>query len=192
MTDVQDASASSEPSMEEILASIRRIIADEKDPNAAADAGGDEIGEGSKEDVLELTQIVQDDGTIADARDFQPEPVAPAPEPEPQAAPIVDPFAFDPVPAAPMQKEEADGLLSNLAATAATSSLTALANTVSIEKRASLHGITPLGNMGRSLEDLVVELMRPMLKDWLDQNLPPIVERIVQKEVERIARRVPD
>jgi len=188
MTDVQDANETSEPSMEEILASIRRIIADEKDPNAAQAV--EETPE-PKEDVLELTQIVQDDGTIADVRDLAP--VAPEPVPEP----LPDPFAFmtpepAPPPPPPMEKMEADTLLSNIAASAAMSSLTSLANTVEIEKKASLHGVTLLGNSGRTLEDIVVELMRPLLKEWLDQHLPVIVECLVQKEVERIARRVPD
>jgi cell pole-organizing protein PopZ len=42
---------------------------------------------------------------------------------------------------------------------------------------------------GRSLEDVVRELLRPLLREWLDTNLPSIVERAVQIEVERIARR---
>jgi cell pole-organizing protein PopZ len=41
---------------------------------------------------------------------------------------------------------------------------------------------------GRNLEDVVRELLRPMMKDWLDQNLPGIVEAQVAAEVERIAR----
>lgn len=172
--------------MEEILASIRRIIADEKDPNAAPVEEAAPVVE-PKDDVLELTQIVQDDGSIADVREMEPPAPPPIPAPEP--------FSFAPVPepAPPaMDKAEADSLLSNIASSAATSSLAALASTVQIEQRAALHGSTGLGNMGRTLEDLVIELMKPMLKDWLDQNLPPIVERLVQKEVERIARRVPD
>ena len=41
---------------------------------------------------------------------------------------------------------------------------------------------------GRSLEDLVREMLRPLLKDWLDQNLAPIVQARVQAEVERVSR----
>ncbi|MDI4662852.1 DUF2497 domain-containing protein [Xanthobacter autotrophicus] len=41
----------------------------------------------------------------------------------------------------------------------------------------------------RTIEDLVKEILRPMLKDWLDQNLPDIVERLVRAEIERVARR---
>ena len=44
--------------------------------------------------------------------------------------------------------------------------------------------------MGHTVEDLVRELMRPMLKEWLDANLPGIVDRLVRQEIERIARNV--
>ncbi|MGB9151518.1 MAG: DUF2497 domain-containing protein, partial [Alphaproteobacteria bacterium] len=64
------------------------------------------------------------------------------------------------------------------------------ANTVEIERLSSAPaGASYIGNGGRTLEDMVVELMRPLLKDWLDKNLPAVVERLVQKEIERIARR---
>jgi len=187
MDDVSEAAGGSEPSMEEILASIRRIIADEKDPEAEAAPEG-EAADG--EDVLELTQMVQEDGSVVDVAEEAPaqpeEPVevveeAPAPEPEPEPAPEPAP-AFD----------EGDGILSDTAADAASSSLSALANTVQIERRASSPGLTPLGDGGRTLENMVLELMKPMLKEWLDQNLPAVVDRLVQKEVERIARKVED
>jgi len=45
-----------------------------------------------------------------------------------------------------------------------------------------------LGNNARTLEDLVKEMLRPMLKTWLDDNLPGMVERIVRAEIERVAR----
>jgi cell pole-organizing protein PopZ len=44
-------------------------------------------------------------------------------------------------------------------------------------------------DLGRTLEDVVRELLRPLLKEWLDENLPAIVEEKVQAEVERISRR---
>jgi cell pole-organizing protein PopZ len=42
---------------------------------------------------------------------------------------------------------------------------------------------------GRTLEEVVTELLRPMLKTWLDENLPELVERLVQAEIERVARK---
>ena len=185
MADVTDATSSSEPSMEEILASIRRIIADEKDPNATAEGIPD-----ASDDVIELTQVVEQDGTIAD---LEAAPAAPAPvatidfmkpeEPEPQ--PVIEPAA----PPKPVKPALDEGLVSNTTAQTATSALESLAHTVEIERRVA-PSFTPLGNGGRTLEDMVLELLKPMLKGWLDENLTQIVEKIVQKEVERIARRV--
>ena len=45
-----------------------------------------------------------------------------------------------------------------------------------------------LGQNARTLEDLVREMLRPMLKTWLDDNLPSMVERIVRAEIERVSR----
>jgi uncharacterized protein len=47
---------------------------------------------------------------------------------------------------------------------------------------------TVLSNNARTLEDLVKEMLRPMLKSWLDDNLPGMVERIVKLEIERVSR----
>ena len=66
-------------------------------------------------------------------------------------------------------------LLSNAAATAVDNAFNSLAHTV-------------LGNNARTLEDLVKEMLRPMLKAWLDDNLPGLVERIVRAEIERVSR----
>ena len=46
-----------------------------------------------------------------------------------------------------------------------------------------------MGAGGKTIEDLVNEMLRPMLKDWLDRNLPPMVERIVEREIVRLTRR---
>ena len=42
---------------------------------------------------------------------------------------------------------------------------------------------------GRNLEDIVKDMLRPMLKEWLDKNLPPMVERYVEREIVRLTRR---
>ena len=47
---------------------------------------------------------------------------------------------------------------------------------------------TVLSNNARTLEDLVKEMLRPMLKSWLDDNLPSLVERMVREEIERVSR----
>lgn len=190
MADVQDGDSNAEPSMEEILASIRRIIADEKDPNAAGDAAAPAAVE---ENALELTQMVQEDGSIVDVSAVEPVQAAPQMISEPlppTPAPPPPPVAAAPPPPPPPAAKETPELVSAPAADAAVSSLAALANTVQIEKAAAMPSLsrTPFGD-NRTLEDMVLELMKPLLKAWLDENLPAIVERLVQKEVERIARR---
>jgi cell pole-organizing protein PopZ len=47
---------------------------------------------------------------------------------------------------------------------------------------------TVLVDNARTLEDLVREMRRPMLKSWLDDNLPTVVERLVRAEIERVSR----
>jgi hypothetical protein len=81
--------------------------------------------------------------------------------------------AFVPPPASPPQLDRS--LISNTTKTAVDNAFNSLANTV-------------LGNNARTLEDLVKEMLRPMLKSWLDDNLPSVVDRIVRAEIERVSR----
>jgi hypothetical protein len=78
-----------------------------------------------------------------------------------------EPPAFEAPPAGPM--------LSQTTVSAVESAFNTLAHTV-------------LSNNARTLEDLVKEMLRPMLKSWLDDNLPGVVERIVKAEIERVSR----
>ena len=157
-----------EPSMEEILASIRKIISSDEPP--APEPAPEPVIELPQEDVLELTQMIEEEVVIA--------PPAPEPAPVVEEAPPAPSFA--PV----------EALVSAPAAQTAASALSSLANTVEIERLSSAPPAhTYLGNGSRTLEDMALELMRPLLKTWLDQNLPDVVERLVQKEIERIARR---
>ena len=84
------------------------------------------------------------------------------------------PPAYEPPPfetaAAPQPQ-----MLSRSTVSAVESAFNSLANTV-------------LSNNARTLEDLVKEMLRPMLKSWLDDNLPGLVERIVKTEIERVSR----
>lgn len=166
--------------MEEILASIRRIISDDTEAPPAAEAAPAEV-----EDALELTQELKDDGSVVDLA--KPEPVPVPPPPQPKAA--------SPKPPAPKppDMEATPSLVSEPVAAEAASTLHSLASTVEIEELSSIpRGNSMIGNGGRTLEDMVLELMRPLLRQWLDQNLPSIVDRLVQKEIERISRRAKD
>jgi cell pole-organizing protein PopZ len=84
--------------------------------------------------------------------------------------PVFEPPPFE-TPAAPPPQQ----ILSRSTVSAVESAFNSLANTV-------------LSNNARTLEDLVKEMLRPMLKSWLDDNLPGLVERIVKAEIERVSR----
>ena len=167
--------AAPEPTMEEILASIRRIISEDDAPAAEPEpAPAPEVApepepvvaaapEPPADDVLELTDRIEPPAeTVGDIDVY--EEVAPEPAPPPPA----------PAPVAVVADDET--LVSEPSSAAAASAFSNL--TASI----------PLPPVGRTLEDLTRELMRPLLKAWLDENLPHIVEVKVAEEVERIAR----
>jgi cell pole-organizing protein PopZ len=235
-----------EPSMEEILASIRRIIADdEAKPPAAEKPAGPAAqakpenpparppvksdippsaipaaqaakpappskpaspaaapapaASNSQDDIDAMLAGLDDatseaeirpplpDGDVFELTDEMALPEAPQPsfhkiEPEDDLeftetaaaravhrAPAFEPPLFE-TPAAPPPQ-----ILSRSTVSAVESAFNTLANTV-------------LSNNARTLEDLVKEMLRPMLKSWLDDNLPGLVERIVKAEIERVSR----
>ncbi len=233
---MSDTKAQSEPTMEEILASIRRIISDDGPEVAAAPKAGapettetratapvaaparlPEAPKAPPADVLELTQMVEDDGSVVDlaaaepasdegpqmpaaaevAAALEPEP-APEPEPEPAAEAEPIPPEPEPVPVAPRpsaQQEkpmapdntpEDPGLMSPSPAGTTTSAFATLAAAVDASRGFSV------GSGTRTLEDLVREMLRPMLREWLDANLPALVGRIVEREVAKLAGRAED
>jgi cell pole-organizing protein PopZ len=73
-------------------------------------------------------------------------------------------------------------------ATADTSGLMSLATTAAVDSAFNTLAQTVLVQNARTLEDLVREMLRPMLKSWLDDNLPSLVERLVRAEIERVSR----
>lgn len=157
-----------EPSMEEILASIRRIIADD-------------------EAAKSLQAEVQVSGGAAAGPAQLPTPEADAPGrrsvdlPEPAVAPKAPPRSGDALhadvteraAAAPIPAEMQ--LLSTETKAAVDSAFNALAQAVRVRNT-------------RTLEDSVHDMLRPMLKSWLDENLPGLVERLVRAEIERASR----
>jgi uncharacterized protein len=198
------ADAQAEPTMEEILASIRRIISeDDAAPAAAAAPAAEEMG--FADDVLELNEpVAAMPETVSPDFDFDALPGEYEPaqsyddvvvedrwaEPEPalqqEAAPIREayqppPRAIpEPVYQAPPSYAPDNGIVSEPVASIAADVFSQLSpSKVFPEVFAS----------GNSVEALVVAMLRPMLKDWLDANLPRIVEDKVETEVARIARR---
>lgn len=184
-----------EPSMEEILASIRRIISEDGDEEgdgdvAAADSGDeaqpveavnddatDEVEEmpedDNDDDILELTDVIEDEETPDPAPEPEPEPEpepAPEPEPEPEPEPVDEILVAEDKIVSYEVEEVSAAAMSGLTAALAANAL--------------------VGDGNQTLEQLVKDVLRPVLKQWLDDNLPEIVDRIVQEEVERIAKRV--
>jgi cell pole-organizing protein PopZ len=156
--------------MEEILASIRRIISEEGSGPGEGEPGTPppESPAPKKEDVLELTDVVQEDGSVTSIEEAPPR-VAPEPEPH------------------DMPRRGEDGLLSEAAASASAVSLAELA--AAVARREAPRGDIPLGRADQTLEGLVAELLRPFLREWLDQHLPGLIERLVRQEIERLVRR---
>lgn len=156
---LQDPQA--EPSMEEILASIRRIISEEEQAPTA-------------EPVLDLRQTDAPTATVEDDIVFEAVEQAVTEEaPMPVAAPAYEP----PLARTHAIEPSVDSLLAPPTTNASAAALARLAGTLRISEQP-----------GQTVEGVVRELLKPMLKEWLDRNLPAIVEARVEAELERIAR----
>lgn len=214
-----------EPSMEEILASIRRIIADDdaskavKPPDPAAAnlppaaavpsrpaelppappppavansqddidamlANLDTPAAAPASEVLDLTEAMAAPAPAGPAATFRTIDAASdviftdrAPDqPAEPALRIIEEPRRPAAPAMPAAAPALDrGLVSTSTMAAVDSAFNSLAQTV-------------IGQNARTLEDLVKEMLRPMLKSWLDDNLPGLVDRIVRAEIERVSR----
>jgi uncharacterized protein len=198
------ADAQAEPTMEEILASIRRIISEDDAAPAASAPHESPVEEMAYEEVLELTEPAAAlPETVSPDFDFDALPTEYEPEvqafddvivedrwaePEPVMAPVREayqpPPRVEPQPVAfqmpPPSYTPNEGLVSDPIADVTSSVFAQLSpSKVFPEVFAS----------GNSVEALVVAMLRPMLKEWLDANLPRIVEDKVETEVARIARR---
>ena len=194
---MSNANPQPEPSMGEILASIRRIISEDDEPGANAE---ETHAEEASDDILELTEIAEepeeepaeeaaeeelsiDDVLNEVTQEEELELLETKDEP---AAEAIDPVPE--VPAAPVAAQLIDvGLLATETTTAASGTLLGLVAAVD-----QAHGGGVLGDGNRTIEDLVKEVMRPIVKDWLDENLPGLTERLVRREIEHLARHVED
>ena len=194
--------AEQEPSMEEILASIRRIISDDNEQgetNEMQPAVEEVVSEEESVKALEEPLPVEkspaptpevddddddDDDEVLDLTDMDaadPEPLfeeqayqapvtpSPAPTPEPVHPPT------------PAPVEEKESLVSTPQAVETMDEFSRLGSKLYEDVQE-----LPIGNGAVTLEGLVRELVRPMLKEWLDQHLPITVERLVREEIERL------
>ncbi len=182
-----------EPSMEEILASIRRIIADDQEAEQPAELEKPEssplksvldIAElhvsplmGSKPNEPVLGPWNRGELSLGEGRfehDSEEDLIRFHEPEEPVQAPAA---ALEPIrnSAASMSPAEADALLSSATSAAVSGAFERLG--------ASMRPSQP-----QTVEDLMKEMLRPMLKAWLDDNLPSLVERLVRGEIERVTR----
>lgn len=194
------AAKNQEPSMEEILASIRRIIA-EDDPEKPAQHSAEPAGLEPDHPLLASAQTQPESqaasagGLGGPSRTSRSATILELTEPTvtPAVRPAEPDFALDQAPWRPSppdqapsaealsmtqddaQADEHGGLVSSATSAAVESAFSALAQTVLVHD-------------ARTLEDLVREMLRPMLKVWLDDNLPGMVERLVRAEIERVSR----
>ena len=260
----------SEPSMDDILASIRRIIDED---GTKTRKPGPMPGGKAPADILELTELVNEDGSVtslqnpgdaapdltprpleddeppiyADRGDRErpignasPEPSRPVlagdpqpagrgsqstddvptqivpPRPQPQPGPAAPAASAQPAPprimpstnsggisltpvnTTPQQPPQTpshapapqSGLVSGQTANAAAAAFDRLAQ-AALQQQPSAPPVPKAPSPtvgGRALEDMVSEMLRPMLQQWLDSNLPAIVERLVQQEIQKIRR----
>ena len=173
--------------MEDILASIRRILSEDETADAAAVKPEDTQPappEEPEDDVLVLdpSMLVPEPAAEADLeQEPEPEPVA-EPEPVIELAPALEPPPVIAVPAS-LSGSSTD-LIAPAAAAAAASSVDNLVRTLAAGRSTHVY------SGGPTIEDLVREEVRPLLKEWLDTHLPPMVERLVRVEIERVVGRV--
>lgn len=190
-----------DPSMEDILASIRRILSEDDAPPPAEpqpneDVTGPEHAPAASPELVELevialdaSMLVEEPGIGVELQPIAPPPAPPRPAPraptegaggERERMPAPEPVRFErPAP------EPADhGLIGEPATTAAASSVGSLLRTLARERQNMA-----VSRGGPTLEDLVREEMRPILQEWLNANLPPLVERLVRAEIERVVSR---
>lgn len=227
MTDT--AVTENEPSIEEILDSIKQIISDEDDSNDAGDApvsaseqpqNDDAITAADDDDVLVLTDKVEP--PAENISDSSPEPVTNSddtPKDTSSAADSIDieidmrDLDDDPVPAPDVTDLDDDMSGVNVAAAATLASvatppaplppepaqdvkqdiqgvLTEKAQSAALEGFSNLVRQSSLERGGITLEDIVRSELNPLLREWLDQYLPDIIERAVKEELQEITKRI--
>ena len=194
-------------SMEDILQSIKRIIAEEGDgevapatspaapeppPMAKKTPAAASRPPGAGSDILELTDILPaepeesapspDAANTLSVDEVMSMPTASAPNPNPaRGAKKSKPLS------SPPGALEVEGIVSDDTLVSAAASLRSL-NQISDNAAARYEPIPSMPlRSGITVEDLVIEALRPMLRSWLDANLPQVVERLVDREVRRIS-----
>jgi cell pole-organizing protein PopZ len=161
-----------EPSMEEILASIRRIISEDGEEETAPA----QTTQRARPTVRQAAPVTPPAATPTTTATTTPTPVE-----EDRARTHLETEDVEMIKkntAQAIQNEGEEEILAETTAAAATKAFQNLTQTIRVSD-----------GPGRTLEDIVTDLLRPLVKEWLDSNLPAIVEEKVEEEVQRVARR---
>ena len=182
----------SDPSMEEIIASISRIIAKDKhgaERRVEATASSGVAVSTTKGDILDLTQVVNEDGSMREVPPWAGDAAAPR---------LPDALIASPAEAAGQigpQSPRADPVLEPRPGSGGERIVSATTSEVVAATFAQLGALPrerrdepelPLGGVERTLEEIVREMLRPLLQTWLDTHLPGIVEQLVREEIARV------
>jgi uncharacterized protein len=170
-----------EPSMEDIIASIGRIIAEDSRSTAAIRPVRGEIGE-----ILELTEVIEADGSVRHlapvavrasvaGADIEPSPARP--ERIERELARADPEAVS------QSDHSRERILSSATSGAAAA---AFARLGAVPRERRTEGDLTIGAADRTLEEIVRDTLRPLLQTWLDDHLPGLVERLVREEIARV------
>lgn len=203
----QTGSAQREPSMEEILASIRRIIEDsdtvrqpgDEDVLPASGGTGDEV-EAFRAELEEPATSVAQPVSMAEiqASVAYAEEAGTEHEPAAEAGALPETTVFQEADAMPFDDAAENAPATQEPTLGATlpEPVEAQARPAIISDQAGRQVAAAFGELSeafaasrrRSFDEMAEEMLRPMLQDWLDNNLPTLVEKLVREEIERVAR----
>ena len=156
-----------EPSMEDILASIRRILSEEEEEVQAAEGVAG----------LEMDLSAEPETEPEPESEPVPEPEL-EPGPEPMPVPMADVLQLTP-------KMVTSEIVSTSTAHAATDILSELAKAILNRRDVAVDD----AGQNMTLEGMVREILKPLLREWLDRNLPYLIERLVKKEIDTMINR---
>lgn len=171
-----------EPSMEDILASIRKILSEDEEADAGSGGATSQASSGATadgDDVLELTPSMAEGEEAPLVLEEAPPSPPPASEPSPPPPSPPPEVAGDAMPMPEGATPSESSLLSPPAAAQSVAAFSELANVARVKN-------VGVGQPDITLEAIVRDMIRPMLASWLEQNLPDMVERLVRKEIERL------
>jgi uncharacterized protein len=181
-----NAKSSPEPSMEEIIASISRIITEDKRPSEPVGPAAE-----GQSDILELTNVVNEDGSVRRVMPSIDNPRAISGESDGVVKPVTPQTTASVGPEPPqlqatMQTKPEHGRERILSSATSGAAAAAFAQLGALPRERRKQGELPLGGADRTLEDVVREMLAPLLQTWLDEHLPGIVERLVREEIAKV------